>query len=173
MIVRLTVVAALVWAGATLAQPPTCQALVDSIEQAFDEASSVVTTLTILQGDRELAYNRSRSYRDDDGELQTELLERRGAERPGGGGDGEGQGELDLSCEGHTLTEEPADRLTLELPATEEGPLQGITLAFVRTRERFLPVRIDARFQVRILFIPINGTATTLFSEWTFPPTSN
>jgi hypothetical protein len=172
MIARITVALTLLVAGAALAQPPTCRTLLDSIEQTFDEASSVVTTLTILQGDRELAYNRSRSYRDDAGEFRTEVLERRGAERPGDGGDGEGQGELDFSCEGHSLTEEPADRLTLELP-TAEGPLQNVTLEFVRARGRYLPVSIDVRFQIRILFIPVNGTATTEFSEWTFLPASN
>ena len=156
-------------AGSAFALEPSCQELVDSLETAFDEASSVVSSVTIKQGNREMAYIRSQLLKDNEGEWQTEVLEQRGMQRPGGGEDS-GQGEFAFDCEGHELQALDTNSFQLGLQESNKDiPVSAYTLLFNYHNGWYVPKEITANFQVSIVFIPVSGTFNTVFSDWGLP----
>ena len=153
----------------SLAQP-TCETLVSDLETAFDEADSLVSEVEVVANGREMGYQRARLYRDDAGELQSEVLEERGQRPPEDEGEG-GDEDFRFDCEGNELELLGSDgsyRLTLQ-EDDEEIPVEEYRLEFVPQGERYLPRTIVANFNTTFVLIPVRGTFTTNLSEWTFP----
>ena len=153
----------------SLAQP-TCEALVDDLETAFDEAESLVSEVEVVANGREMGYQKARLYRDDAGELQSEVLEERGQRPPEDEG-GDGGDDFRFSCEGNELELLGSDgsyRLTLQ-EDDEEIPVEEYRLEFIPREGRYLPRTIVANFNTTFVLIPVRGTFTTNLSEWTFP----
>lgn len=149
---------------------PTCQELVGDFEEVFEVAESVISTTTVTtSGGRELAFVRARLYRDDDGELQQEILEQRGRRPPEGGG-GEDDGEFSFSCEGHALTPFQDERYLLVLQEDNPDiPVSSYRLRFRYDGERYLPTELTSEFSVRIVLVPVRGTFTSEFEAWVLP----
>jgi hypothetical protein len=118
---RLPVLLAIVLVA--LAQPvaraaePTCEALVAALPASLATAAEVVVAVTLEQGGREVAFERSRITRDAEGNVSTTVLERRGWRRPDGvqGGGGGGTAELALPCDDHDLAVTPDGDVELRL----------------------------------------------------------
>ena len=148
---------------------PTCETLVSDLETAFDEANSLLSEVEVVANGREMGYQKARLFRDEAGELQSEILEERGQRPPEDeGGDDE---DFRFSCEGgeiELLGSDGAYRLTLQ-EASEEIPVEAYELEFVPRGERYLPRSIVANFNTTFVLIPVSGTFTTNLSEWTFP----
>ena len=149
---------------------PTCETLVDDLETAFDEAESLVSEVEVVANGREMGYQKARLYRDEAGELQSEVIEERGQRPPEEEEDGD-DGDFRFSCQGNELEllgSDGAYRLTLQ-EANEEIPVEAYELEFVPQGERYLPRSIVANFNTTFVLIPVSGTFTTTLSEWTFP----
>jgi hypothetical protein len=164
-------------AGAAFAAAPpapTCADLVAALPASLEAADEVVVAVTIEQGGREVAYERTRVAREGD-EVTTEVLERRGLRRPdgadGGGGGGDGDAFDLLPCDDHDLVLEDDGGLLLSLrDADPEAPVASWTLRFVDLDGVWRPAELIAPFEVRLLFVPVRGRFVTTFAEWRFPP---
>ena len=153
-----------------LAQP-TCETLVDDLETAFGEAESLMSEVEVVANGREMGYQKARLYRDDAGELQSEVIEERGQRPPEDEGEDEGDEEFSFSCEGNELELLGSDgsyRLTLQ-EDDEEIPVDEYRLEFTPREGRYVPRSIIANFNTTFVLIPVRGTFTTKLSEWTFP----
>ncbi len=155
----------------SLAQNPvTCERLIGTITTAFEVATEVKMTTQIMQGSREFAYSKLRLYKDEAGEWQSEVLERRGMNRPQ---DSEGQEDgaeptFDLNCEGHTLVETNKG-WDVTLPQQGDSPVKQWDISLIRQADTIVPSKVAGTFEARILFIPFRGSFTTEFSEWLIP----
>ncbi len=150
---------------------PTCETLVSDLETAFDEAESLLSEVEVVANGREMGYQKARLYRDDTGELQSEVLEERGQRPPEDEGEGESDEEFSFSCEGNEIELLGSDgsyRLTLQ-EDDEDIPVDEYRLEFFPQGERYLPRSIIANFNTTFVLIPVRGTFTTNLSEWTFP----
>lgn len=160
-----------------LAQPvaraaePTCEVLVAALPASLATADEVVVAVTLEQGGREVAFERSRVTRDADGNVSTTVLERRGWRRPDAvqGGGGGGTTELALPCDDHDLVVAPDGDAELRLrDSTPDAPVTTWTLRFGWQGERWLPVELVAPFEFRLLFVPLRGRFVTTFEGWAF-----
>lgn len=152
----------------SLAQP-TCETLVADLETAFGEAESLMSEVEVVANGREVGYQRARLYRDEAGELQSEVLEERGQRPPED--EGEGGDDFRFSCAGNELEllgSDGAYRLTLQ-EDDEEIPVERYELEFFPQEGRYLPRSIQANFSTKVVLIPVRGTFTTNLSEWAFP----
>jgi len=150
---------------------PTCEALIGSIEGAFDRADEVVMTTEITQGQRDFAYSRVRLYKDAEGEWQSEVLEERGQRRPGESNDESSEPDFTFTCAGHMLEATP-DGWTLTLPEQDSDiPVKAWQLEFTNRANTLVPVKISGDFEAKILFVPFSGTFSTSFSNWILPAT--
>jgi hypothetical protein len=155
------------------AASPSCETLVDELRAAFDDASAYVVGVTVEQGTREIAYERARQTRAEDGSWTSETLERRGLRRPGDGGEQDGDatfGDVPISCEGHELRPGEDGQVVLALPGQEgEGAsITGWSLRFEPAGERWLPRELIAEFEARVVFVPVRGRFVTTLDEWRF-----
>lgn len=152
--------------------PVTCERLLETISEAFDKATEVKMTTQIMQGSREFAYSKLRLYKDENGEWQSEMLERRGMQRPE---DSEGQEDgaeptFDLNCAGHTLVETQQGGWQLTLPQQgEDSPVKQWDVSLMRQANTIVPSKVAGTFEARVLFIPFRGSFTTEFAEWQIP----
>jgi hypothetical protein len=149
---------------------PTCETLVSALPASFASAHEVVLAVTLEQGGREVAFERSRISRDASGNVSTTVLERRGWRRPDGvQGGGGGTAELTLPCDDHDLaiTRDGELRLLLRDP-NPDSPVATWSLRFGLQGERWLPVELVASFELRVLFIPVRGRFVTTFEAWSF-----
>ncbi len=150
--------------------PPTCEALVAALPDSLASAREVVVAVTLEQGGREVAYERSRVQRDDDG-VTTTVLERRGLRRPDGG-DGGGAGgtqDFGLPCDDHDLTFEDGDTARLELRDPDpDAVVERWSLRFGLLDGAWRPLELTAPFTVRVLFVPVRGRFVTTFEAWVF-----
>lgn len=165
----LVVATALAFGGASAAAP-TCTGLVASLPIALDTAVEVVVAVTIEQGGRELAYERSHVVRDREGARTTIVLERRGLRRPEGpAATGGGDGAFALPCDDHDLVVEPDGAILLTLrDASPDAPVATWTLRFEMVDGALRPRALDAPFSVRVLFVPVRGRFATEFTGWVF-----
>lgn len=168
---RLVLLLLATWLGAAVAAaPPTCATLVAALPAALDAALEVEVAVSVEQGGREVAYERTLVQREADGTRRTTVLERRGLRRPDGGGDGGGQGAagFELPCDDHDLAAE-ADgwRLTLRDP-DPEAPVGVWSLRFELVEGAWRPTELVAPFEVRVLFVPVRGRFVTTFAGWRF-----
>ncbi|MDF1523180.1 MAG: hypothetical protein P1P87_10220, partial [Trueperaceae bacterium] len=152
-------------AFAAAPRAPTCTDLVAALPASLEAADEVVVAVTIEQGGREVAYERSRVRRQGD-EVTTEVLERRGLRRPdgadGGGGGGDGDAFDLLPCADHDLVLEDDGGLRLSLrDADPEAPVAAWTLRFVDLDGVWRPAELVAPFEVRLLFVPVRGRFVT------------
>lgn len=133
-------------------------------------AAEVVVAVTFEQGGREVAFERSRITRDAEGNVATTVLERRGFRRPDGAqGGGGGTGEFSLPCDDHALTVSPDGDLELRLrDPNPDAPVGSWMLRFGWQGDRWLPLALEAPFQVRLLFVPVRGRFVTTFEGWAF-----
>jgi hypothetical protein len=149
----------------------TCEGLLGTITDAFDEATEVQMTTQILQGGREFAYSKLRLYKDEAGEWQSEELEHRGVRRPE---DSEGTEDgaeptFDFNCEGHTLTE-TEQGWDLVIPETREDvPVKQWDISLIRQADAIVPSKVAGQFEAKVLFIPFRGSFITEFSDWILP----
>lgn len=154
-----------------VAAEPTCESLVAALPDALGTAREVVIAVTLEQGGREVAFERSRVTRDAAGNVATTVLERRGLRRPDGaqgGGDG-GVGELALPCDGHELLVTPDGDVTLLLRDPDPAaPVASWTLRYALQGGRWRPLELAAPFELRVLFVPVRGRFVTTFEEWVF-----
>jgi len=150
--------------------PPTCEALVAALPDSLASAREVVVAVTLEQGGREVAFERSRVQRDDDG-VTTTVLERRGLRRPDGGdggGTGGAQG-FGLPCDDHDLGLEEGGVVRLELRDPDpEAVVERWTLRFGLLDGAWRPLELVAPFTVRVLFVPVRGRFVTTFEAWVF-----
>ena len=156
---------------ATRAAEPTCATLVAVLPASLATAAEVVVAVTLEQGGREVAFERSRVTRDAEGNVSTTVLERRGWRRPDGvqGGGGGGTAELTLPCDDHDLAVTPDGDVELRLrDPNPDSPVTTWTLRFGLRGERWLPVELVAPFEVRLLFVPVRGRFVTTFEGWAF-----
>jgi len=164
--------------GLSAAPPaPACEALVAALPASLAAAREVQIAVTLEQGGRELAYERSRVSRAPDGSREVTVLERRGLRRPDGpaGGDTGGDGDPGaydlLSCEDHELVEEGDGIVRLRLrDADPDAPVAEWTLRFARVDDAWRPLELVAPFEVRVLFVPVRGRFVTRFAGWAFGP---
>jgi hypothetical protein len=153
------------------AAEPTCEALVAALPASLATAAEVVVAVTLEQGGREVAFERSRVTRDAEGNASTTVLERRGWRRPDAvqGGGGGGTTEWPLPCDDHDLAVATDGNVELRLrDATPGSPVTTWTLRFGRQGERWLPLELLAPFEVRLLFVPVRGRFLTTFEGWAF-----
>lgn len=153
------------------AAEPSCETLVAALPASIASADEVVVAVTLEQGGREVAFERSRITRDAAGSVSTTVLERRGLRRPDGvqGGGGGGTNELTLSCDDHDLTVTPdGDVVLVVRDPSREAPVASWSLRFGRFGERWLPVELVAPFEIRLLFVPVRGRFMTTFEAWAF-----
>ena len=152
-----------------LAAPPTCQELVDSVEEAFDIASEVTMTTEIMQGEREFAYSEVLLFKDDVGKWQSEIVEQRGRQQPDNEEEDGEEPDFAFSCEGGAVSEVNGGWL-LELPEQEsEIPVNAWALTFTERLGNTVPVEIAGDFEAKILLVPFKGTFSTRFSDWDVP----
>jgi hypothetical protein len=165
---HLVAIAALL--GAARAATPTCAELVAALPHALATASEVVVAVTLEQGGREVAYERSRVARGPDGERTTTVLERRGLRRPEGPAGGAG-GAFELPCDDHDLEVDASGhvRLTLRDP-DPDAAVASWTLRFAPVAGVLRPASLIAPFAIRVLFVPIRGRFATEFTDWRFAP---
>lgn len=151
--------------------PPTCEALVAALPDSLASAREVVVAVTLEQGGREVAFERSHVLRDEDG-VTTTVLERRGLRRPDGGGDGAGSGaaqDFGLPCDDHDLTLEEGDTARLELRDPDpDAVVERWSLRFGLLDGVWRPLELTAPFTVRVLFVPVRGRFVTTFEAWVF-----
>ena len=148
---------------------PTCETLLKDLTRAFEEAQSVVSVTEVTQGGRELSYQHVKLVRDEAGDLQPEVIESRGRRGPEGGG---GDGEFEFHCEGHSLeaiNNIGGWKLTV-LEPSDDIPVESYDLFFKIAPGRYVPERIEADFNLKVLVFPVRGTFITSLSDWTFPP---
>lgn len=174
-LVLIAVLASLVRGLAATPPVPTCEALVAALPASLEAAREVEIAVTLEQGGRELAYERSRVARAPDGSREVTVLERRGLRRPDGPGAGGGDGDPDaydlLSCEDHELAEEADGSVLLWLrDADPDAPVAEWTLRFARVGDAWRPLELVAPFEVRVLFVPVRGRFVTQFAGWAFGP---
>jgi hypothetical protein len=154
------------------AAEPSCETLVAALPASLAAADEVVVAVTLEQGGREVAFERSRVTRDAEGNVSTTVLERRGWRRPDtvqGGGGGGGTAELTLPCDDHDLAVTPDGDVELRLrDADPDSPVATWTLRFGRRGERWLPEELVAPFEFRLLFVPVRGRFVTTFEGWAF-----
>ena len=147
--------------------PPTCEALVEALPDSLASAREVVVAVTLEQGGREVAYERSRVSRDEDG-VTTTVLERRGLRRPDGGGGGGGD-DFDLPCDDHALTLEDGGTARLELRDPDpDAVVERWSLRFGLLDGAWRPLELTAPFTVRLVFVPVRGRFVTTFEGWVF-----
>jgi hypothetical protein len=172
-IAPITLVAVACFAPAALGSPspPTCEALVAALPESLASAREVVVSVTLEQGGREVAFERSHVLRDEDG-VTTTVLERRGLRRPDGGdGDGAGGGaqDFDLPCDDHDLTLEADGTARLELRDPDpDAVVERWSLHFGLLDGAWRPLELSAPFTVRVLFVPVRGRFLTTFDAWVF-----
>lgn len=150
---------------------PTCETLVSALPASLASSREVVIAVTLEQGGREVAFERSRISRDASGNVSTVVLERRGLRRPDGvgGGGGGGAAGLTLPCDGHELGITPDGDVTLLLrDPNPESPVATWSLRLGLRGERWLPLELAAPFELRLLFIPVRGRFVTTFEAWVF-----
>lgn len=176
-LVLLATLAALARGLAATPPAPTCEALVAALPASLEAAREVQIAVTLEQGGRELAYERSRVSRAADGSREVTVLERRGLRRPdgpagdGGGGEGGGGAYDLLACEDHELVEEADGAVRLRLrDADPDAPVAEWTLRFTRVDDAWRPLELVAPFEVRVLFVPVRGRFVTTFAGWVFAP---
>lgn len=175
-LVLLAALAALARGLAAAPPAPTCELLVAALPASLEAAREVEIAVTLEQGGRELAYERSLVARAADGTREITVLERRGLRRPDGPARrGAGEGDPDaydlLSCEDHVLALEPDGSVLLLLrDADPDAPVAAWTLRFARVDEAWRPLELVAPFEVRVLFVPVRGRFVTHFGGWAFGP---
>ena len=168
-----TTFAALVWCTPVAfgnPDPPTCEALVAALPESLASAREVVVAVTLEQDGREVAYERSRVQRDDDG-VTTTVLERRGLRRPDGGAGGGAGGVhgFGLPCDDHDVTLVEGDTARLELRDPDpDAVVERWSLRFGLLDGAWRPLELTAPFTVRVLFVPVRGQFVTTFDAWVF-----
>lgn len=180
---RWTTAVALAWAlGANVgvAETPgirdlaTCDRLVALLPASLDAATHVVIAVTLEQGGREIAYERSRVVKSADGTESSTTLERRGVRRPGrtsGSTDGSSRANdaFDLPCDRHELEWDDDGHALLTLYDDDpDAPVDVWSLRYALVEGTWRPVELSAPFTVRIAFVPVRGRFVTEFSEWRF-----
>lgn len=155
------------------AASPTCEALVEELRAAFDDASAYQVGVSVEQGSREIAYELAQQTRAADGSWTSETIERRGLRRPGNAGEQDGEatfGDVPISCEGHELSRTEGGQVVLSLPGQEGegGSITGWSLRFEPTGGRWLPRELIAEFEARVVFVPVRGRFVTTLSDWRF-----
>ena len=179
MLRRLLVLTYAIGLGAAgFASAPTCDELVAALPAALRDAREVVVAVSLEQGGREIAFERSRIVRDPDGHTSTTVLEQRGLRRPGsGGGQGPGGGGgqppggdgLALPCDDHELDVDSDGHLRLHLrDADPDAPVAEWSLRFGYADGRWQPLELVAPFTVRVLLVPVRGRFVTSFEGWQF-----
>jgi len=149
----------------------TCDALVAALSTALDQASEFILSVSLEQGGREVAYERSHVTRGADGATTTTTLERRGLQRPSGTGGASGgpTPSWTLPCDDHDLAVDATGRAWLTLRDPEpDAPVSEWALQFDLHDGRWQPVALSAPFTVRVLFLPVRGRFVTTFSDWRF-----
>lgn len=173
---RLLLACALLWsAPAATAQgapaQPTCDDLIAALPLALETASEVVVAVSLEQGGRELAFERSRVLRASDGSVQTEVIERRGLRRPDGTGDapgGDGPAPM-IACADHEIRDADDGGVLLRIDdADPDAPVPSWSLRFAWGEGRWLPLELIAEYRVRVLFVPVRGRFVTTFEGWRF-----
>jgi hypothetical protein len=158
--------------GFSQAATPTCAELVASLPSTLAAATEVVVAVTLEQGGREIAYERTRVATDPDGTRTTTVLERRGLRRPDGpdGTEGDGGGAFELPCDDHDLEVDAEGHVLLTLRDPDpEAPVASWALRFAPVDGVLRPASLVAPFEIRVLFVPVRGRFATEFSEWRFP----
>ncbi len=166
--VALVVCVALAPFAAAEADAPTCEALVAALPASLESAHEVVVAVTLEQGGREIAFERSRIVRSD-GVVTTTVLERRGLRRPDGAGGGAGgDAGFALPCDDHDLVLEGGDaRLELRDPDAD-AVVRRWSLRFGLIEGAWRPLELVAPFTVRVVFVPVQGRFVTTFEGWRF-----
>lgn len=152
------------------AAAPTCPLLLASFERSLASASSVTISVTLEQGGREIAFERSRVDRSDDGIRTATTLERRGLRRPEAGqtaGAPPGGGALP-TCDDHDLTIDEASAVLTLRALDPDSVAPTVTLRFDEAAGTWLPTALEAPFTVRLLFVPVRGRFLTTFEAWSF-----
>lgn len=148
----------------------TCEALVASIDTAFAEASEVMMSTQIMQGNLEYAYSKMRLYKDTQGEWQSEELEQRGLPRPPETRDEDEGAEpsFEFDCSEHELSSTGAGWSLQIVEQDKDLPIKGWAMKFSRTQGQVVPLEIQGQIDTRILLIPFKGTILTSFADWSF-----
>lgn len=149
----------------------SCEALVASIDSAFAEASEVIMSTQIMQGQLEYAFSKIRLYRDEAGEWQGEELEHRGLPRPPETRDEDEGAEpnFKFNCAVHNLVSVGSGwQLAIE-EQDKEFPIKAWALSFTREQGQVVPTEINGQIETKILLIPFRGMVLTSFSDWVFP----
>lgn len=151
-------------------EAPTCEELVAALPASLDAAREVVVAVTLEQGGREIAFERSRIVRDGS-EVTTTVLERRGLRRPdsaNGGGAGGAEG-FALPCDDHDVERAEGDTVRLELRDPDAAAVvPRWSLRFGLIEGAWRPLELVAPFTVRVLFVPVQGRFVTTFEGWRF-----
>ena len=152
------------------AMTPTCEELVEAVPAALREAREVVVSVTLEQGGREIAFERSRILRAQDGGTTVSVLERRGLRRPGGTGGPPGDGgRFEWPCDDHALLFRDDGHVELRLRhADPDAPVAEWLVRLVASDGRWRPVELVATFTVRVLLVAIRGRIVTTFDAWRF-----
>jgi len=166
----LVLACAIGFGAAAFASAPTCETLVDSLPEALRDAREVVVSVSVEQGGREIAFERSRILREPDGSTSTTVLEQRGLRRPGGaGGEAPGGDGFALPCDDHELDMDGDGQLHLSLRDPDpDTPVAEWSLRFDYADGRWRPLELIAPFTVRVLFVPVRGRFVTSFEGWQF-----
>ncbi len=169
---------ALGWSATAFASAPTCDELVAALPTALQDAREVVVAVSVEQGGREIAFERSRILREPDGSTSTTTLEQRGLRRPGGaggeapggpGGGAPGGDAFALPCDDHELDMDGDGQLHLSLRDPDpDAPVAEWSLRFDYADGRWRPLELIAPFTVRVLFVPVRGRFVTSFEGWQF-----
>jgi hypothetical protein len=150
---------------------PTCQELLTAFEHSLATAASVTIAVTLEQGGREVAFERSRVERSRDGERRSVTLERRGLRRPDGGGAPAGGGGALPGCERYDLALDGEHAQLTLLSTDPDAPAASVTMRFRDSTAGWLPEALEAPFTVRVLFVNVRGRFLTTFDAWSFPTT--
>jgi hypothetical protein len=149
----------------------TCETLVAAIEGSFDNASQLIMTTNIMQGNREFVYSKLKLYKDRNGEWQSEMLEQRGQQRPedSEGRDDGAEPSFEFNCEGHELLQSDSGyTLTLQ-EQNPDIPVDAWVVTYGYVGMILVPLNVSGNFEARILLIPFRGSFNTAFSDWVIP----
>jgi len=171
MIARLLVLTWTIGLGsAGFGNAPTCDELVAALPAALADAREVVVTVSVEQGGREIAFERSRIVRLPDGRTSTTVVGHRGLRRPrGAGSEAPGVDAFALPCDDHDLDVDGDGHLRLRLRDPDpDAPVTDWSLRFAYAGGRWQPLELVAPFTVRVLLVPVRGRFVTSFEDWRF-----